>query len=558
MPTIRQAIEGLEPRKLLSASAASASPGFAAAPSPTQSTTIDYTNQLEVPSDWQRNSDLRIPVLMYHQVLPDPSGSTLPSSVEAQIDWRSVYYNQSDGTEIQGSPVDSQAGSQINLGAFGELDVTANALDSHLAFLGTNLGFQSVTTEHLAQWLDDPQDVYMPVRPLMLVFDDANDSDLEVSAPILDHYGFFGVTAVPTNQIPFGSKSGNERIKMNWSEIEDLTSGSYDWDVAGHSMDHTILGIRQESSNLTNYTNDPFRLVQQTEGSKQQIEDNLTKEAVAFVHPFNDATTRSIGTAAGYGWSESGPDPYELVFGAAFELNDNNGNTDPNGETAAVTSSTNAADGTLLRVGIDRHTTDTSLYRGFYGANGVSSPGGGLLDDTPNDSFVPASPPTYSSAYVARTGVLVIDGTGANNDVAVFKSGSDVGLVVDGVAVTPDSPSSYNKRPSAIDIRLVGGDDHAEISPNLLETTSSSSVGMPAVIDGGSGNDTLLGGSGEDVLRGGGGNDYLVGGFGEDVFFGGSGNDLFNLADGQGGDIAHGDAGSDLLEDDDNGDFFYS
>ena len=62
-------------------------------------------------------------------------------------------------------------------------------------------------------------------------------------------------------------------------------------------------------------------------------------------------------------------------------------------------------------------------------------------------------------------------------------------------------------------------------------------------LDGGNGNDELLGGAGRDTLTGGNGNDELDGGAGDGRLFGGNGNDL--LIGGLGDDVFQGDNGND-------------
>jgi Ca2+-binding RTX toxin-like protein len=62
---------------------------------------------------------------------------------------------------------------------------------------------------------------------------------------------------------------------------------------------------------------------------------------------------------------------------------------------------------------------------------------------------------------------------------------------------------------------------------------------------GGGGNDTLIAGLGADTLGGGAGNDLLLGGGGRDTLRGGSGADT--LEGGNGSDVLYGDAGSDIL-----------
>ena len=67
-----------------------------------------------------------------------------------------------------------------------------------------------------------------------------------------------------------------------------------------------------------------------------------------------------------------------------------------------------------------------------------------------------------------------------------------------------------------------------------------------AALDGGFGNDTLVGGGGADTLLGGSGDDRLVGGGGADFVDGGDGDDVLEL-DGSVGVTAEGGDGSDAV-----------
>jgi Ca2+-binding RTX toxin-like protein len=64
-------------------------------------------------------------------------------------------------------------------------------------------------------------------------------------------------------------------------------------------------------------------------------------------------------------------------------------------------------------------------------------------------------------------------------------------------------------------------------------------------VDGGSGNDTIIGTNFADDLRGGAGHDQLYGGDGEDMLIGGAGND--QLHGGDGDDVLVGGTGNDQL-----------
>jgi Ca2+-binding RTX toxin-like protein len=98
---------------------------------------------------------------------------------------------------------------------------------------------------------------------------------------------------------------------------------------------------------------------------------------------------------------------------------------------------------------------------------------------------------------------------------------------------------------SEIHVRVRGSSDIVVTTPNVMK---------PMTVDGGSGNDLLmggggtnliLGGNGHDVLKGDGSNDVLLGGDGNDDLFGYGGNDV--LVGGNGNDLLFGGAGRDLL-----------
>lgn len=109
-----------------------------------------------------------------------------------------------------------------------------------------------------------------------------------------------------------------------------------------------------------------------------------------------------------------------------------------------------------------------------------------------------------------------------------------------------------------------GGDD-------LID--ASQSANLDVSLNGGSGNDTLIGGDGSDTLDGSSGNDVLLGGSGDDSLVGGSGNDILSGEDGDdlmlggsgndsmsGGsdhDIVNGESGNDSLFGDSGNDYIY-
>jgi Ca2+-binding RTX toxin-like protein len=105
-----------------------------------------------------------------------------------------------------------------------------------------------------------------------------------------------------------------------------------------------------------------------------------------------------------------------------------------------------------------------------------------------------------------------------------------------------------NPAPFALDIgtseNLVvnanGGDDSFSAAGNLVAL-------IKITVDGGAGDDTLLGSNGIDILLGGDGTDFVDGQQGNDVGFLGAGDDTFQWDPGDGSDVVEGQDGRDTM-----------
>jgi Ca2+-binding RTX toxin-like protein len=85
-----------------------------------------------------------------------------------------------------------------------------------------------------------------------------------------------------------------------------------------------------------------------------------------------------------------------------------------------------------------------------------------------------------------------------------------------------------------------GGDDSFSATGNLAAL-------IKITVDGGAGNDTILGSNGIDLLMGGDGNDFIDGQQGNDVAFLGAGDDTFQWDPGDGSDTVEGQDGVDTM-----------
>ena len=89
-------------------------------------------------------------------------------------------------------------------------------------------------------------------------------------------------------------------------------------------------------------------------------------------------------------------------------------------------------------------------------------------------------------------------------------------------------------------VNMNGGDDRFSATGNLAAL-----IGV--TVDGGAGNDTILGSNGQDLLIGGEGNDFIDGQQGNDTALMGAGDDVFQWDPGDGNDVVEGQDGSDTL-----------
>jgi Ca2+-binding RTX toxin-like protein len=119
-----------------------------------------------------------------------------------------------------------------------------------------------------------------------------------------------------------------------------------------------------------------------------------------------------------------------------------------------------------------------------------------------------------ANTVVVVDGVLTITGSDQANTVTVSQVGSQIVVTA---SFLPGGTASFPAAEiTSIDVSVSDGNDTVVLAP---------SVSKPAQVDGGDGNDTLVGGSAAAILLGGAGNDTITGGAGRNVIIGGLGAD---------------------------------
>jgi Ca2+-binding RTX toxin-like protein len=133
---------------------------------------------------------------------------------------------------------------------------------------------------------------------------------------------------------------------------------------------------------------------------------------------------------------------------------------------------------------------------------------------------------------------VIVDGTAGNDTIAVSGASSVAGI--NGLSTPVVILHTDANATDQLIINGGGGDD-------LMDASGLAAGVIGLTLDGGDGNDVILGSNGGDHLLGGSGNDLIVGGRGDDVAFLGAGNDIFQWNPGDGSDTVEGEDGTDTL-----------
>lgn len=132
---------------------------------------------------------------------------------------------------------------------------------------------------------------------------------------------------------------------------------------------------------------------------------------------------------------------------------------------------------------------------------------------------------------------VIVNGTNGNDIIDVFGSGTSASVV--GLPVVVNITNSEGANDTLV-VKALGGND------GITASTLVSDV-VKLTLDGGTGNDTILGSRGADLILAGDGDDFVDGNQGNDTIFLGAGDDTFEWAPGDGSDIVEGQEGADKM-----------
>ncbi|HEV7266636.1 MAG TPA: calcium-binding protein [Falsiroseomonas sp.] len=178
----------------------------------------------------------------------------------------------------------------------------------------------------------------------------------------------------------------------------------------------------------------------------------------------------------------------------------------------------------------------------LFGGSGNDTLTGGDGDDQmfgeAGDDLLIWNPGDDTDLHEGGDGVDTTQVNGAGGSEAFTVSANGTRMRFDRVEPAPFAIDMGTMEHLALNMN--GGDDSFSAAGNLAAL-------IQITVDGGAGNDTILGSNGADLLLGGDGNDLIDGQQGNDTAFLGAGNDVFQWDPGDGSDVVEGQDGSDML-----------
>jgi Ca2+-binding RTX toxin-like protein len=155
---------------------------------------------------------------------------------------------------------------------------------------------------------------------------------------------------------------------------------------------------------------------------------------------------------------------------------------------------------------------------------------------------VAAATTTDQPPPVIGGATLTVPGTPGTDAISVTQRGATIAVTVNGFAFNYEAD-----RVASVVVDGAGGDDTV-----MLQTSMGTNPCLvPATLNGGNGNDTVVGGAGADAVNGDRGNDVLSAGAGDDTIAGGAGHDVLDGGaagmTGDGSDDLAGGAGIDRV-----------
>jgi peptidoglycan/xylan/chitin deacetylase (PgdA/CDA1 family) len=132
-------------------------------------------------------------------------------------------------------------------------------------------GYQTISIEYLVRAINAGAE--LPPKPILLTFDDGSETTYTTALPIMQRYGFTGVSYIVYYSVGITNY-------MNAEQIRSLHAAG--WEIGSHSLSHTDLTSRPERQEA--------EIVQ----SRRRLEALLGVPILSFAYPFGAYNSDSL------------------------------------------------------------------------------------------------------------------------------------------------------------------------------------------------------------------------------------------------------------------------
>jgi Polysaccharide deacetylase len=127
--------------------------------------------------------------------------------------------------------------------------VALETFEAHMRRLHAR-GFHTVTLDEYVRFVRGDR-VDLPARPILITFDDANASALQLADPVLARHGWSAVMYVPTGAVGLPGR-------LTWDELRRMRSSGR-WQIEEHAGDgHTLITVDDSARREPFYANEAW------------------------------------------------------------------------------------------------------------------------------------------------------------------------------------------------------------------------------------------------------------------------------------------------------------
>ncbi len=180
-----------------------------------------------------------------------------------------------------------------------DLSVRPTAFQEQMSYLRVN-GYQSIGLDDLVAYLLGQRS--LPVRAVVLTFDDGYDDNYTQAFPVLKSNGFTGTFFIITDYV-------GQREYMSWEQIAEMSRAGMSMQAHGRTHDDLAISSAEHT-------------VWQVAGSRMMLEEKLGRPVRFFCYPSGRYTAQTIAILRAHGYTAALTTAYGATHSASslFEL----------------------------------------------------------------------------------------------------------------------------------------------------------------------------------------------------------------------------------------------